>query len=180
MQSLENDLRNLLRELRILKNNSVSESPNGPSAIVYLLFKSNSFSSSATNIQNLPLTLRKNLRFNRRFQYFNFRELYQERKKSQKISISKNGSKKHILVLNQIQKIQKYLYQLVQIMFKLQCQTVIQKVPLRQNQIQKQKFDQSQNRGKNVRDHQRRKFQLLKKGHNLASRSKYNLDQRAE
>ena len=132
------------------------------------------FSISVTNIQKLSPN------FNGHFLYFNFRELYQERKKSQRIFMSKNGSKKHILVLNQIRKIQKYLYQLVQIMFKLQCQTVIQKVPLRQNRTQKQKFDQSQNRGKNVRDHQHRKFQLLKKGHNLASRSKYNLDQRAE
>ena len=134
-----------------------------------------SFSSSVTNIKNLPPTLR----FSGRFQYFNFRELYQERKKNQTISISKNGSKKHILVHNQIRKIQKYSYQLVQIMFMLQCQKVIQRVLLRLNRTQRQRFDQSRNRGKNFRDHQRRKFQLLKKGHNLASRSKYNLDQRA-
>ena len=150
----------------------------------WLLYKGNkrwrhvlvSFSSSVTNIQNLPPTLS----FNGRLQYFNFRELCQERKKSQRISISKNGSKKPILVLNQIQKIQKYSYQLVQIMFKLQCQRVIQKVLLRLNRTRKQKFDQSRSRGKKFRDHQHRKFQLLKKGHNLASRSKYNLDQRAE
>ena len=96
------------------------------------------------------------------------------------MSMSKNGSKKHILIPIQIRKIQKYWYQLVQIMYKLQCQTVIQKVPLRQNRTQRQKFVQSQNRGKNVRDRQHRKFQLLKKGHNLVSRNKYNLDQRAE
>ena len=39
MQSLENDLRNLLRELRILKTTSVSELQNDPWSMVYLLLK---------------------------------------------------------------------------------------------------------------------------------------------
>ena len=37
MQSLENDLRNLLRELRILKTTSVSEPQNNPWTMVYLV-----------------------------------------------------------------------------------------------------------------------------------------------
>ena len=62
-------------------------------------------------------------------------------------------------------------------MFMRQCQTVIQKVR-RQNRIQK--FEQSRNLGKNVRDRQHQNFQLLKKCRLLALRSKFNSDQRVE